>query len=372
MKKVAVFINSLRGGGAERIVSYLLNEGYREFEFHLILLENEIVYTIPSDHIKIFQLERKASSGYMNVLKIPALAKKLFVYLRENNIDTLFSLLNRPNIISCRVRKLGWNGKIIISERADTIAYYKTRMFGSLMLRMVKKYYPLADRVTVISAGIADSLKQLGINDCKVIYNPVHVTLAGTGQREKKNDQFTFINVARFDEQKNHRLLLEAFALLPQRDCRLLLLGQGKLQPQMEELAKNLGIQDRVDFLGFQRNVNEYLCMSHCFVFSSDFEGLGNVIIEALNNGIPVISTDCPHGPREILDPSTRGKILTNDIDLGEYGILVPVKRADLLANAMSRMYTDEALREKYTRLSLERVKDFDIKKIAREYFDMF
>ena len=371
MKKVAIFINSLRGGGAERIVSYLLNEGCEEFEFHLIILENVIEYNIPEDKIKIFQVEARTTPGYINVFKIPYLAKKLHRYLRENNIDTLFSLLNRPNLISCRVRKLGWQGKIIISERVDTIAYYKTRMLGFLMLRMVKKYYPLADKVTVISAGIADSLKQLGIKDCKVIYNPVHVNSEKL-QSQKKNTLFTFINVARFDEQKNHRLLLESFARMSNKDSRLVLLGKGKLQHSLEKLAKQLHIEDRVEFPGFQRNVNEHLQRSDCFVFSSDFEGLGNVIIEALNNGIPVISTDCPHGPREILDPETKGKIITNEIDLAKYGILVPVKRADLLAAAMDKMYADATLRDNYARLSLERVKDFDIKKIAREYFDIF
>lgn len=372
MKKVAVFINSLRGGGAERIVSYLLNEGYKDFEFHLILLENEIEYEIPAHDIKIFQLEKRSTPGYINVLKIPLLAKKLHAYLRENDIDTLFSLLNRPNLISCRVRKLGWKGKIIISERADTIAYYKTRTFGSLMLRLVKKYYSLADKIIVISTGIADSLKQLGINGSEVIYNPVYILEEKLPQQAGTNDRFTFINVARFDEQKNHRLLLEAFARLADTNSRLLLLGKGKLQQPMEELVKQLGIQDRVEFLGFQQNVNEWLQRSDCFVFSSDFEGLGNVIIEALNNGIPVISTDCPHGPREILDPETKGKTITNEIDLARYGILVPVKRADLLANAMDRIFADKALRETYTRRSLERVKDFDIKKISKKYFDIF
>ncbi len=372
MKKVAVFINSLRGGGAERIVSYLLNEGYKDFEFHLILLENEIEYEIPTQHIKIFQLEKRKTPGYISVLKTRSLAKKLHAYLQENKIDTLFSLLNRPNLISCRVRKLGWQGKIIISERADTIAYYKTRVFGSLMLRMVKKYYPLADKIIVISSGIADSLKRLGVNGSEVIYNPVYVSGKEIQRKERKNDRFTYINIARFDEQKNHRLLLEAFAKLSNKKSRLLLLGKGKLMQQMEELAIQLNIQDRVEFLGFQQNVNEWLQQSDCFIFSSDFEGFGNVIIEALNNGIPVISTDCPHGPREILAPETKGKIITDEIDLARYGILVPVKRADLLANAMDRMYEDRALRDNYTQLSLARVKDFDIKKISEKYFDIF
>lgn len=372
MKKVAIFTISLRGGGAERIVSYLLNEGYKDFEFHLILLDNVIEYEIPAQHIKIVQLENKQVPSYLSVLTMPSLAKKLHKYLRENEIDTLVSLLNRPNLIACRVRELGWDGKIIISERIDTIAYYKTKRFGSLMLKMVKRYYPLADKIIVISKGIANSLQQLGVSGCEVIYNPVYVSNEKPSRSSAKDGRFTFINVARFEDQKNHRLLLEAFAKLPNKNSRLLLVGKGRLQPQMEQLSKRLGIQDRVEFLGFQKNVNELLQRSDCFVFSSDFEGFGNAIVEALNNGIPVVSTDCPHGPREILDPETRGKEIRDEIDLGKYGILVPVKRADLLAKAMDRMYSDQDLREAYARLSLKRVKDFEVSKISNEYFDLF
>lgn len=372
MKKVAIFTISLRGGGAERIVSYLLNEGYKDFEFHLILLDNTVEYDIPTPHVKVVQLEKKGTSGYLSVFRTRSLAKKLHDYIREHEIDTLFSLLNRPNLISCLVRNLGWNGKIIISERIDTIAYYRSRRFGSLMLRMVEKYYPVADKIIVISKGIANSLQQLGIKGCDVIYNPVYLSNEQQPRPMVNDNDFTFINVARFEEQKNHRLLLQAFAKLPGKNSRLLLLGKGKLQRQLEGLARKLGVQDRVEFLGFQKNIDEWLLRSDCFVFSSDFEGLGNAIIESLKNGVPVVSTDCPHGPREILDPETTGKELKDEIDLGKYGILVPVKRPDLLAMAMDRMYSDQELRETYSRLSLERVKDFEVTKISKEYFDLF
>ncbi len=369
-KKVAIFITSLRGGGAERIVSYLLSEGFERFEFHLVMLENVIDYTIPAEHVKIFILEKKVSSGYVNMLKLKPLAKKLQAYLELNKIDTLLSLLNRPNLISCKVKKNGWKGKVIISERVDPVAYYKTRKLGWLMLRMIKKFYPAADQVTVISAGIADNLRKLGVEKSKVIYNPVHVL--NLDEKEKANGTFSYIYVARFDEQKNHKLLLEAFSKLENKSSELLLLGKGKLQAQVEEQAIKLHIKERVKFLGFHKDVNPYLQKSDCFVFSSDFEGLGNVIIEAMNNGLPVISTDCPHGPREIIDPAHIGKVVQNDIDKAEFGLLVPIRRADLLAAAMDMIYNNPEMREHYSKLSLQRVKDFDIRKTMEEYFDLF
>lgn len=371
MKKVAVFLNNLKCGGAERIVSYLLNEGCKEFEFHLILMEKVIDYDIPED-IKIIQLEKTVTPGYLNVLKMPSLSRKLHRYLELHKIDTLFALLNRPNLIACRIKKMGWKGKVIISERADTIAYYRSRRFGSVMLKMVKKFYPVADHITVISEGIAESLKGLGINDVTVIYNPINILKDEEIIPAQRNGAFTYINVARFYAQKNHALLLNAFARVKNKNSRLLLLGKGVLMNQMKDLAKKLNIENRVEFLGFQRDVDGYLRRSDCFVFSSDFEGLGNGIIEAMNNGVPVISTDCPHGPREILGPDTIGKPIGNNIEYAKYGVLVPVRNVKLLADAMDKMNEDSNLRENYIYLSRQRVQDFDIKKVARKYFDIF
>ena len=114
MKKIAVFLTSLRGGGAERVVSYLLNEGHINFEFHLILFNKEIDYPLPkSENIKIIGLGKYIGSKYLSILAIPYLAFKLKKYLIKNDVQTILSLLNRPNIISCYLKKNGWKGKVI-------------------------------------------------------------------------------------------------------------------------------------------------------------------------------------------------------------------------------------------------------------------
>lgn len=371
MKKVAVFTNNLRAGGAERIISYLLQEGADEFELHLILMQNEIMYDIPEEKIRIFELEGKQPSKIKSVLWTPVYAKKLRAYLEANNIETILSLLTRPNLIACKLRKDGWKGKVIISERADTLSYYNSLVFGKAMLYLVKKFYPYADEVTVISKGIARSLGKLGIKNCHVIYNPIPVLKEPLPK--PANRPFTFINVARLYPQKNIPLLLNAFAAMKNKGARLIIVGKGPLLPELQALATGLHIEQRVSFEGHQPDVNSYLAKSDCFVFSSDFEGFGNVIIEALNTGTPVISTDCPHGPREILAPDSNPEIArSKEIELEKYGILVPVKRPDLLAKAMDKIYEDKELWQAYASLSRERVVDFDIKKIAKKYFGLF
>lgn len=372
MKKVAIFINSLRGGGAERIVSYLLQEGCDKFEFHLVLLQKDIEYEIPgSDKVRVFELEGNGSSKFSSIFRMKSLSRKFRNYLEENRIDTVLSLLNRPNLIACRAKKSGWKGKLIISERVDTLAYYKTVRFGWYMIKLVRKYYPHADAVTVISKGIARSLAKLGINNAQVIYNPIYITSV---ERPATNGRpFTFINVARLEPQKNHALLLKAFSRLSNKNTRLIILGKGVLLNSLEKLSAELGINGRVSFEGFQKDIRSYLYNSDCFVFSSDYEGLGNVIIEALQAGLPVISTDCPYGPREILSPeSDTDTLVKNDIDISAYGILTPVGNDECLTLAMQKIIDDTALRDKYKELAIPRSLDFDIKEISKKYFDLF
>jgi N-acetylgalactosamine-N,N'-diacetylbacillosaminyl-diphospho-undecaprenol 4-alpha-N-acetylgalactosaminyltransferase len=371
VKKVAIFINNLMGGGAERIVSYLLNEGYERFEMHLILLENQIAYEIPPPgKVRVYQLEGAKNSGISTVLKMKKLSRTLQHYLEEQKIDTLFSLLNRCNLLACRVKKNGWKGKLVISERADTLAHYKTVRYGWYMIRLVKKYYPYADAVTVISKGIAVSLSRLGIHNTQVIYNPIY---SEAGPPVITERPFTFINVARLEPQKNQALLLHAFSKIPGNNSRLVILGIGFLEESLKKLASRLNIEDRVSFEGFQKDVNWWLARSDCFVFSSDYEGLGNVIIEALNAGLPVISTDCPAGPREILAPgSDPVNYIKNGIEYAPYGVLTPVGSEEYLAEAMQKMIDDEPMRQKYKLMAVPRSREFDLKQTVNKYFDLF
>jgi N-acetylgalactosamine-N,N'-diacetylbacillosaminyl-diphospho-undecaprenol 4-alpha-N-acetylgalactosaminyltransferase len=373
MNKVAIFIISLRGGGAERIVSYLLNEGFKKFEFHLILLRKEIDYLLPqTDNIKVVELGGEGRSKIMNLLRIPILARKLKKYLEVNNIKTILSLLERANIIACYAKKIGWRGKLIISERADTITYYHSVPFGLLMIGLVKKYYRLADIVTVISKGIACSLKALGIGDCKVIYNPVNLSPDSYSEKPA-GDPFTFISIGRLEPQKNQALLLRAFAGLDNKTCRLVVIGKGPLLGRLKRMSAALGIHDRVSFMGFQPDVKSWLERSDCLVLSSDYEGFGNVIVEALNSSVAVISTDCHYGPREILAPDTDiDTVIKDNIEMARYGILTPVKNIACMTHAMMLMMTNNDIMNKYRKLGSLRAADFGINKIMRQYFGLF
>ncbi len=163
------------------------------------------------------------------------------------------------------------------------------------------------------------------------------------------------LTVGSFKEQKNQQLLIRAFARLTQTtDATLMLLGEGDLGPGLKELASALGVSNRVLFPGFHPDPTPFYRTADLFVLSSDYEGLPTVIIEALASGVPVVSTDCPSGPFEIL----RG---------GEFGTLVPVGDEVALANAMEQALSTPSDPDRLRRRAL----DFSPEVAARRYLDL-
>jgi glycosyltransferase involved in cell wall biosynthesis len=224
--------------------------------------------------------------------------------------------------------------------------------------RAVQHGYPPADAIVAVSDGVADDLAlaaKLPRQRIRTIYNPVvppdlaartaapapHPWLATRGGPP------VVVAAGRLEGQKNFPLLLDAFARLRrQRPARLLILGEGGKRPQLEAQARALGIEDDVALPGFIDNPYAAFSRAALFALSSNYEGLANVLIEALACGCPVVSTDCPHGPAEILAG-------------GRYGELVPVGDVARLADAMARTLDHplpaETLRARGAEFSLER-----------------
>jgi N-acetylgalactosamine-N,N'-diacetylbacillosaminyl-diphospho-undecaprenol 4-alpha-N-acetylgalactosaminyltransferase len=149
----------------------------------------------------------------------------------------------------------------------------------------------------------------------------------------------------------------------------LYIIGDGELKDELENQIKTLGLEEKVFLLGKQQNPYKYISKANCFVFSSNYEGFPNVLLEALACNLPIISTDCQSGPREILAPNTDIKNqLKDDIEIAQYGILVPVNNREKLKEAMNLMINDKSLRKRYIDKSKDRVNDFSIEKIIKQY----
>lgn len=193
--------------------------------------------------------------------------------------------------------------------------------------------YRLAHARVGVSAGVCDDISALsGLprQMFEVIYNPVPSRPISDVQSLKKVDALwaaprgaRIVTVGSMKAQKNHPLLLRAFAKIGRRDARLMFVGTGTGEADLRALAAELGVADRVVFAGFHPNPTAFYQTADLFVLSSDYEGFGNVIVEAMACGTPVVSTDCPSGPSEILEN-------------GRLGQLVQVGNANALAHAIT------------------------------------
>lgn len=201
------------------------------------------------------------------------------------------------------------------------------------MPRLIKRFYPWADEVVSVSRGTATDLARtagVASDRIEVIFNPI-VTPELREMAAAPLDHPWFkagqppvvVSVGRFSQQKDFGTLLRAFSLVLERlPARLLILGEGPERSSLEALVSELGLDGSVDLPGWIRNPYPYMRRADAFVLSSRWEGLPSVLIEALYCGVPIVSTDCPSGPDEILDG-------------GKHGLLVPVGDTEALARGI-------------------------------------
>jgi glycosyltransferase involved in cell wall biosynthesis len=251
--------------------------------------------------------------------------------LRSERPCALLSLIVDPNLISVRAKYYARIPmRLVISERASIMRFLVWNELTRIPL--MKRDYPKADKIVVISYGLFYEINRiLSIPKDKiiVIYNPIDPELFQKMNEPINHPWFedgqppVILAVGRLTKQKDFPNLLRAFAIVRQyRPVRLLILGDGEDRPLLEQLAKDLNISEDVSLPGFTDNPYAFMKKSAIFVLSSIYEGFGNVLVEALACGCPVVATDCPTGPREILDN-------------GRYGRLVPVGDHEALAKAI-------------------------------------
>lgn len=374
----------MNGGGAERVVSILLEDLVKKYEVHLVVFYEGLAYQIPNQ-VKMHYLANcsVSSSNLSKIIYLPYLGFKYYRYCKQNKIDISLSLLNRANYINILSKHFGAKHKTIISERTPTAEFYpENSIRGFISRALVKLLYPYTDSIIAISKGVAADLANIfGIHKDKIrtIYNPINIEAINAELATiKKNDKnlsshdFTYISVGRLDEKKNFDLLLQAFSILNKSNTKLIILGDGPLREKLRAKINELNLNDSVTLLGFASNIFTHLYNADCFVLPSNCEGFGNVIIEALACGKPVISTDCKYGPSEILAEQQFPVIHDHSqYEFSKYGVLVPLNNPVTLAKAMRELADNDVKRESYELVGPQRAQDFNKQNIASQYLEM-
>ena len=322
--RIAIVLPSLAGGGAER-VCLLLGEAFaaRGFAVDLVVLRarGEFAQAVP-DGIVVHDLAVRRFAHALTPLR---------TYFRTARPDaTLVAMWPLTSIAVVAHRLAGRPGRLVLSDHTtlskaydDKGAGHRLRMTGSIALT-----YRLADACVAVSGGVADDLARLsGIarHRFTAIHNPIQLSTDPVEAPARQPGKGAHIlSVGSLRRAKNQALLIRAFArFAADRDASLTILGEGPLRGELELLIRQLGLGDRVRMPGFIDDPTPFYRSADLFAFSSDYEGFGNVIVEALANGLPVVSTDCPNGPAEILEG-------------GRFGMLVPCGDAGALADAMA------------------------------------
>ncbi|MBF7071670.1 glycosyltransferase [Aliarcobacter butzleri] len=369
MRKIVILINSLESGGAERVVSNLLNDFVDRYDCYLILIHKNIFYTLDS-RVKILNLnEQKNLLGIKKFLRLPILAYKLSKLIKEYKFDQVISFLSRSNYINI-LSNILIKHETIINERAMPSLQYEYGINGKINKILIKTLYPRACLCLSNSYGNMMDLKN-NFNVVKIEYIHNLFDIETIEELSKKDiefqkKRFTFVTVGRLDSGKNHKLLIEA---VKDFNADLWIIGDGELKEELKKYINELNLNDKVYLLGKKENPFSFLSKADCFVFSSNYEGFPNVLVEALVCGLPIISTDCQSGPREILAPTSNISFQLKDkIEFAEYGILVPIKNVEKLKEAMNLLINDKNLRKDYEEKGNFRANDFKIEKIIKQY----
>ncbi len=356
--RVGILIHKCSGGGAERVageVSRLLDEQGLEVVFFTFFQRKE-EYPFGGERVS-FPEERTGS-----LLTLWNRIRWVRRMKREKKIDVMISFLPQANLIN-----LITGGRTIVSFRnnPEELSSGYQAIFG-LTLHW-------ADRVVAVSKGVEASLVKYYPavrGKTTTIYNPL-----GDFAIQERNLRPVrrILSIGRLESQKAHHRLIEAFGqIAPYRpELTLRIFGEGSLSRQLEIQAEATGFGDRIELLPFTYEIENEYNQADLFVLASDYEGFGNVLLESLAKGLPVISTDCPYGPREILAPETAVTDRANQMEIHEFGILTPLGVAEeetiaQLATAICRLCDDEELRGRLNRQGPKRAKDFSREEIGQ------
>lgn len=326
---IAFFLPSVRAGGAQRVMVNLAQgiaaRGLR-VDVVLAIAEGVFLDQLPPA-VRLVDLHARRLVGSL----LP-----LAGYLRREQPRVLISSMSHANLIALWAAKLARRGTPVVVTEHTTVSLANVpgvRLAERLGPRLVRAFYPGAASIVAVSRGAADDLtRATGIprDRIQVIYNPV-ITPSIIACTQKAPDHPWFapggppviLGVGRLSRAKDFPTLIRAFAELRRhRPARLVILGDGEDRAELEALVVTLGLDDAVALPGFRDDAAAFMAASDLFVLSSAWEGLPTVLIEALAAGTRVVSTDCPSGPREILQN-------------GRLGALVPVGDAAALAAAM-------------------------------------
>lgn len=346
----------MSGGGAQRTIVNIIKYINRDkFSPTLILLKqnkNDAYNSLIPKDVEIINLNRRGRYAFLKIKKL----------IDKNKPDILFSTLPEVNSSVWLGYKLSNRSPKLILRETN----YREIGFNTSIIKQAiyKKIYNDADKVIGLSNGVTDHMIESYNLDKKKtyrVYNPIDIKHINKKKIEQVDinyrKDFKIIACGRLAKQKNYPMLINAIKdikMCGNDSIELFILGDGPEKESLKKLIIENQLSDSIKLLGFSNNPYKYMKHADLFILSSSWEGFGHVIVEAMACGTPVLSTDCPHGPREILDN-------------GKFGYLAKSNGEDL-AYLIKQIVNSQQELNSMKAISLERAKEFDVNKIVKEY----
>lgn len=362
--KVLIVVSTLSFGGAERAAANVSRILANRHEVSVLAFHGHISYPYAG---QLFDLAMPYEPDAGFARKVQKLYLKYTGYrqvVRQVQPDVVLSFTEGPNIVALLNKQAGLRSRVVTNTQGPPSQHYKG-VYSPVYAAMIRRLYRQADSVVALSEGVMTELAtQFHVPPAKiqVIYNPMDLAQISTLSVLPVNGIWpddtvpVVLSVGRLVPQKNPLLLLRAFAsVLDRLDARLAFIGQGPLEYDLRQLARRLHVEDKIVFLGWQDNPFKYMSRASVFALSSDYEGFGNVLVEAMACGSPVVSTNCSFGPSEILED-------------GRHGLLVPVRDEQALAETLCQVLSNAKLRESLSKRGRARAEAFRINVIGDQY----
>lgn len=370
---IVIFIPSIETGGVERntiiVANYLVSRGYKVSLVYVRAVDGMLARF--DDGVGLINIGGGKPLPYIHprINDAVVVFKGFIAYLRysskHNNHVVVLSF--QSNIVSVLASRFAGIPVAARVSNHPSHTRYETSKLQKISERLKLVVYRLASAVITNSNVTSSYFESRLPVMVKTIYNPIDFELLDVMLREQvdhpwlvaERDYKIVVAVGRLVSQKNFSVLIKAFSKLPSDlNSKLIIIGEGEERRKLESLINDLGLDDRVDLIGYRKNVHPFVSKADLFVLSSNFEGLPNALIEAIAVGTPAVSTNCLSGPAEILCE-------------GNAGDLVPINDSDSLSVAINENLINSERTDKLFSQAEIKIREFDKNITLREYEDL-
>ena len=369
MKSKILFLSKENLGGTGTFLNQSLLINKNKFKINYYFFKKDVFFNFKGKPVIINK--KYPSSQNPSICKLYLFFKNLFKvnFITKNEKPDLVFACDQYSAIVVLASKMIFMQKIpiviLVGSNLFELANDKpNRLYQLVLIQTIKFFYNRAQRLIFVSndlyKGLENKLK-FDTNKTSFIRNAIDINETKTIHKKSDDNNLNLISIGRLVQPKDFETIIKAYSIINKNlpNTKLYVIGEGELKQNLEELSNKLNLSGKVIFPGWENNIFPYLAKADLFIFSSFYEGFSYVILEAMKAKVPIIATDTPYGPSEILDK-------------GKYGILVPMGNYRKMAKEAEKLLKNLELRKKYSEKAFKRAKEFDLKKMLEQYEKLF